>query len=164
MDALVDDVRVVVPPLLVVAGLLGIVVPVLPGLVVVLAGVLLWAVLTATPLAWGLFAACVVVALAGYALQYLLPGRRMKERGVGTSTLALAVVAGVVGFFIVPVVGALLFFVLAIFVVESSRSRDRGLAWTRTKHAMVAVAQSVGIELVAGLVIAGLYVGGLLAG
>ena len=36
----------------------------------------------------------------------------MKERGVGTSTLALAVLAGIVGFFVVPVVGAILFFVL----------------------------------------------------
>lgn len=156
-----DDVRLVVPPLLVVIGLLGIVVPVLPGLLVVLGGVLLWAALTGTGAAWGVFAACVVVAVAGYTLQYLLPGRRMKERGVGTSTLFLAVVAGIVGFFVIPVVGAFLFFVGAIFLVESGRTRDRSLAWTRTKHAMVAVAQSVGIELCAGLVIAALYVVGL---
>lgn len=160
---LTDDARLLVPPLLVLVGLLGIVIPVLPGLLLVLAGVLLWAVLTATPLAWGILGACVVVAVAGYALQYLLPGRRMKERGVSTSTLALAVAAGVVGFFVVPVVGALLFFVLAIFVVENTRTRDRGIAWTRTRHAMLAVAQSVGIELLAGLLIAGLYVVGVLA-
>ena len=161
MGGLTDDVRLVVPPLLVVVGLLGIVVPVLPGLLMVLGGVLLWAALTGTPLAWAIFVAALVVAVAGYALQYLLPGRRMKERGVGSSTLLLAVLAGIVGFFVVPVVGAFLFFVAAIFLVESRRSRDRAVAWTRTKHAMLAVAQSVGIELVAGLLIAGLYVVGL---
>jgi uncharacterized protein YqgC (DUF456 family) len=163
VDGIVEDVRLLVPPLLVVAGLLGIVIPVIPGLLLVLGGVLLWAALTATPLAWGIFAAALLVAVAGYALQYLLPGRRMKERGVRSSTLALAVVAAVVGFFVVPVVGALLFFVLAIFLVENGRTRDRAVAWTRTKHAMLAVAQSVGIELVAGLVIAALYVVGVLA-
>ncbi len=163
MDAIADDVRLVVPPLLVVVGLLGIVIPVLPGLLLVLGGVLLWAGLTGTGLAWAIFAACVVVAVVGYTLQYLLPGRRMKERGVGTSTLALAVVAGIVGFFVVPVVGAILFFVLTIFLVENARSRDRSVAWTRTKHAMAAVAQSIGIELVAGLTIAALYVIGLIA-
>ncbi|MFQ6170597.1 DUF456 domain-containing protein [Oryzobacter sp. R7] len=163
MDGLLDDVRLFVPPLLIVVGLLGIVVPVLPGLLLVLGGVLLWAALTGTPLAWGLFAACVLVAAAGWALQYLVPGRRMKERGVPTSTLFLAVVAAVVGFFAIPVVGALLFFVGAIFLVESARTRDRGVAWTRTKHAIVAVAQSVGIELLAALVIAGIYVGGVVA-
>ncbi len=163
MDAIADDVRLVVPPLLVVVGLLGIVIPVLPGLLVVLGGVLLWAALTGTGLAWGVFAACVVVAVVGYTLQYLLPGRRMKERGVGTSTLALAVLAGIIGFFVVPVVGAILFFVLTIFLVENARSHDRSVAWTRTKHAMAAVAQSIGIELVAGLSIAALYVIGLIA-
>lgn len=163
MDVLVDDVRLVVPPLLIVVGLLGIVVPVLPGLLLVLAGVLLWAFLTGTGLAWGLFAACVLVAAAGWTLQYLVPGRRMKERGVPTSTLFLAVVAAVVGFFVIPVVGALLFFVGAIFLVESARTHDRGIARTRTRHAVVAVAQSVGIELLAALVIAGIYVGGVIA-
>ena len=163
MDGIVEDVRLLVPPLLVVVGLLGIVIPVVPGLLLVLGGVLLWAALTATPLAWAIFVAALLVAVAGYALQYLLPGRRMKERGVRSSTLVLAVVAAIVGFFVVPVVGALLFFVLAIFLVENGRTRDRAVAWTRTKHAMLAVAQSVGIELVAGLVIAGLYVVGVLA-
>ena len=161
MDGLLEDVRLFVPPLLIVVGLLGIVVPVLPGLLLVLGGVLLWASLTGTGLAWGLFAACVLVAVAGWSLQYLVPGRRMKERGVPTSTLFLAVVAAVVGFFAIPVVGALLFFVGAIFLAESARTRDRGVAWTRTRHAIVAVAQSVGIELLAALVIAAIYVVGV---
>ena len=157
-----DDVRLVVPPLLIVVGLVGIVIPVLPGLLLVLSGVLLWAVLTGTTAAWVVFGLCAVVAVTGYVLQYLLPGRRMKERGVGGSTLVLAVVAAVVGFFVIPVVGAVVFFVGAIFLVESARSRDRSLAWTRTKHALAAVAQSIGIELCAALVIAALFVVGLL--
>ena len=161
MDGLFDDIRLVVPPLLIVIGLLGIVIPVLPGLLLVLGGVLLWAALTGTPLAWCLFALSALVAVAGWTMQYLLPGRRMKERGVPTSTLFLGVVAAVVGFFVIPVVGALLFFVGAIFLVESARTRDRGVARTRTRHAIVAVAQSVGIELLAALVIAAIFVVGL---
>ena len=93
----------------------------------------------------------VVITVAGYVLQYTLPGRRMRERGVSSSTLVLAMALGVVGFFVVPVVGAILGFVLGIFLVELGRSRDRSLAWTRTKHALVAVLHSMGIELAAGL-------------
>ena len=93
----------------------------------------------------------------------MLPGRRMREQGVRSSTLALAVVLGIIGFFVVPVVGAVVGFVLGIFLVETSRSRDRAQAWQRTKHALVAVLHSMGIELVAGLVIAALYVGGVVA-
>ena len=79
-----------------------------------------------------------------------------------TSTLVLAVLLGVVGFFVIPVVGAVVGFVLGIFLVELGRGRDHSLAWTRTRHAVVAVAQSVGIELLAGLVVAALYGVGVL--
>ena len=163
MDALADDLGGIVPPLLILVGLVGIVVPVLPGLLLVLGGVLLWALMEGTTLAWAIFAASVVVAVAGVGLQYLVPGRRMRDRGVQTSTLALAVLCGIVGMFVIPFVGAFVGFVLGIFVVELSRSRDRGQAWVRTKHALVGVLQSVGIELVAGLAIAALYVAGLVA-
>lgn len=163
MQPLVTDAGAVVPSVLVLVGLVGIVVPILPGLLLVLGGVLVWALMEGTPLAWGVFLASVLVAVVGYVLQYTLPGRRMRERGVRTSTLALAVVVGVVGFFVVPVVGAVLGFVLGIFVVELGRSRDRGQAWERTKHALVAVLHSIGIELIAGLLIAALYVVGLVA-
>lgn len=163
MEALVDDVGRIVPPLLIVAGLVGIVVPVLPGLVLVLGGVLLWALMEGGSTAWVVFGLSLLVAVVGYVLQYTLPGRRMRERGVSGSTLALAVVFGIVGFFVVPVVGAIIGFVLGIFVVEMSRTHDRVQAWERTKHALVAVLHSIGIELVAGLVIAALYVGGLIA-
>ena len=163
MQAAVDDLGRVVPPLLILVGLVGIVVPVLPGLLLVLGGVLLWALMEGGAVAWGVFGVSVAVAVAGYVLQYMLPGRRMREQGVRSSTLALAVILGIIGFFVVPVVGAVVGFVLGIFLVETGRSRDRAQAWQRTKHALVAVLHSMGIELVAGLVIAALYVGGVVA-
>jgi uncharacterized protein len=158
-----DSLGALVPPLLIVVGLIGIIVPVLPGLVLVLGGVLVWALLENSPLAWTIFAVSAVIAVAGYVLQYTLPGRRMRERGVSSSTLLLAMAFGVVGFFVVPVVGAILGFVLGIYLVELSRSRDRSQAWTRTKHALVAVLHSMGIELAAALVITALYVAGAVA-
>ena len=163
MDLASSGLANVVPPLLILIGLAGIVVPVLPGLGLILGGVLVWALVEGSSLAWGIFALSVVVTVAGYVLQYTLPGRRMRERGVSSSTLFLAMVFAVVGFFVIPVVGAIIGFVLGIFVVELGRSRDRSLAWTRTKHALVAVLHSMGIELAAALAITALYVAGAVA-
>jgi uncharacterized protein YqgC (DUF456 family) len=157
-----DGLGALVPPLLIVVGLFGIVVPVLPGLILVLGGVLVWALLEGSALGWGVFAVSAVVVVAGYVLQYTLPGRRMRERGVSSSTLLLAVAFGVVGFFVIPVVGAIVGFVVGIFVVELGRSRNGSQAWTRTKHALVAVLHSMGIELAAGLVVTAIYVAGVL--
>ena len=162
MQSVSDGLGALVPPLLIVVGLFGIVVPVLPGLVLVLAGVLVWALMEGSALGWGIFAVSAAVIVAGYVLQYTLPGRRMRARGVSSSTLLLAVAFGVVGFFVVPVVGAILGFVLGIFVVELGRSRNGSQAWIRTKHALVAVLHSMGIELAAGLVVTALYVAGVL--
>ncbi len=162
MQSVSDGLGALVPPLLIVVGLFGIVVPVLPGLVLVLAGVLVWALMEGSTLGWTVFAVSAVVIVAGYVLQYTLPGRRMRERGVSSSTLLLAVIFGIVGFFVIPVVGAIVGFVLGIFVVELGRSRDGSQAWTRTKHALVAVLHSMGIELAAGLVVTAVYVAGVL--
>ena len=163
MDPVSDALGTIVPPLLILVGLIGIIVPVLPGLVLVLGGVLVWALVENTPLAWAIFAVSGVITIAGYVLQYTLPGRRMRERGVSSSTMVLAMALGIVGFFVIPVVGAVVGFVLGIFVVELGRSRDGSQAWTRTKHALVAVLHSMGIELAAGLVVAALYVAGVVA-
>jgi uncharacterized protein YqgC (DUF456 family) len=152
-----------VPATLIVIGLVGIVVPVLPGLLLVLGGVLLWSWEVSTPLSWWVFAASAVLYAAGVALQYLVPGRRMRRAGVRTSTLALAVLLGVVGFFVIPVVGAAVGFVLGIYLVEHGRSRDARTAWNATKTALGAIFLSVGIELLAGLAIATTWVVGVLA-
>ncbi len=162
MSARADGVWLLLPGLLIVVGLVGIVVPVLPGTLLVLGGMLVFALLSGTAVGWVLFGVAVVVAGAGLVLQYLVPGRRMKEQGVRTSTLVLAVLLGIAGFVVVPVVGAVVGFVLGIWLVELGRGRDARQAWRRTKHAVVAVLHSVGIELLAGLAVAALYVVGLI--
>lgn len=149
------------PGLLVVVGVLGIVVPVVPGLLFAVVGVLVWAVEQGSTTAWVVFGIAAATYLAGLAAQLLVPGRRLKAQGVGTATLLLALVLGVVGFFVVPVVGGPLGFVLGIFLVERVRSRDGAQAWTRTRHALRAVLTSMGIELTAGLLVAATWVVGV---
>lgn len=156
------DESIWVPAVLILVGMVGIVVPVIPGLLLVLGAVLLWAWDTSSTLGWWIFGLAAALYAAGVALQYLIPGRRMKRAGIGTSTLVLAVLLGIVGFFVIPVVGGPIGFVLGIYLVEHSRSRNRQEAWTSTKTALRAVFLSIGIELAAGLAITTLWVAGVL--
>lgn len=151
-----------VPAVLILVGMVGIVVPVLPGLLLVLAAVFIWALDLGTPLAWWVFGVSAVLWVAGVALQYAVPGRRMRAAGVGTGTMVLAVLLGVVGFFVIPVVGGPVGFVLGIYLVEHGRSRDSATAWRSTKTALRAVFTSMGIELLAALAIATTWVLGVL--
>lgn len=143
-----------VPALFIGVGTLGIVVPVIPGLLLVLAGVLIWAVDTGSTLGWVVFGICVGLYAGGLGVQVVVPGRRLARQGVGTRTLVLAMVVGIVGFFVVPVVGGPLGFVVGIYLVERVRSREGAVAWVRTKHALRAVLLSMGIELTVALLIA----------
>lgn len=152
-----------VPAVLILIGMVGIVIPVVPGLFIVLAAVFLWALDTGTTLGWSVFGVSVVLYLTGLALQYAVPGRRMRVAGVRSSTLVLAVLLGVVGFFVIPVVGGPVGFVLGIYLVELSHSRDRQVAWRSTRAALAAVLLSMGIELLAALAIATTWVAGVLA-
>jgi uncharacterized protein len=147
--------------LVILGGLVGIVLPVLPGLLLIAIALVGWAAYVGGSVAWTVALVGVLVLGAGALVKYLVAGRHMRAKGVPNRTLVLGGLAGIVGFFVVPVVGLPLGFVLGIYVAELQRlGRDR--AWPATKHALTAVGLAVLIELVAGFVAAGLWVVGVL--
>lgn len=135
-------------------GVAGIIIPVLPGVPLILGAILVWALVAQTTLGWWVLGICAVIAAIGYVLQYLIPGRRMKQAGVPTATLVAGALAGVVGFFVIPVAGLPIGFVLGVFVVEILRLRTWDEAWPSTVHALKAAALSYGIELTAAMAMA----------
>ncbi len=140
--------------LLVAVGIAGLIVPVLPGLACVVLGVLVWAVGQSSTVAWIVFAAACILAVVGYVVQVIVPGRQLSRGGVARRSNIVGLVCAVVGFFVIPVIGLLLGFVIGVFLAESARLRDRARAWTATRVAIRAALTSVGIELAAALTIA----------
>ena len=153
----------VVAGLLIVVGLAGVVVPVIPGLLLVWAGVLVWFLDDRDAARMGVLIAVTIVLVIGTVVKYLLPGRRLREDGVPWGTLALGAALGIVGFFVVPVVGLVLGFVLGVYLGETMRLNDRSTAWRSTKRALVAVGFSILIELAAGLVATAIWAGAVIA-
>jgi len=157
----VDGLSIVVG-LLMLVGLIGIVVPLLPGLLLVWAAVLVWASEAQTPAGWVVLGIATALALTGSLLQYLLPGRRMAKAGVTTSSTVAGAALGVVGFFVIPVLGAFLGFALGIYLAERIKLGTHAAAWPSTKHALKAIGLSMGIELLTGLAIATTWVIGVM--
>lgn len=139
--------------LLMVVGVVGIVVPVLPGLLLVVGGVLLWALEERSTTGWVVLGVVLTVYLLGLVLQWLVPGKRMRRAGVSTSTLLAGVVAAIATAFVIPVVGLFVGFPLGIFLVSLVRTRDRAEAWRATGHALRAVGTNILIELVTAFTI-----------
>lgn len=153
----------VVAALAILAGLAGVVVPGLPALPLCWGGVLVWALFGDTgPGRWAVLAAATAVAAGGTVVKYLWPGRNLKRTGVPTSSLLAGGLLGLVGFFVIPVVGLVIGFVGGVWSAERLRLGSNQLAWPATVQALKAAGLSMLVEFLAGLVIAALWVAGLL--
>ncbi|MGX6605552.1 DUF456 domain-containing protein [Micromonosporaceae bacterium Da 78-11] len=145
-------------------GVLGVVIPVLPGLLLSWLGVLLWALLGDADGAvkWVVLGVATAVAVIGAGIKYLWPGKRLKDSGVPTSALLAGGLLGLIGFFVIPVVGLILGFVLGVWLAERVRLGPER-AWTSTKQALAAAGLAMLIEFTAALGVAVVWVFGLLA-
>lgn len=141
-------------------GLAGMVVPALPGSLLVGAAVLAWAIGRSESTTWLFAALALGLLVTGAVVKYLVPGRRLQRAGVPTSTLAVGAALGVVGFFVVPVVGLLLGFVLGVYLSEWRRKGHRD-AWPATVHALKAVGLGILIELGFGILAAATWAVGV---
>ena len=148
--------------LVIAVGLVGILVPILPGSILVIAGVVGWAVAVGGPTAWTVAGVATALVVAGVVVKYVVPGRRLQVAGIPASTQWLGVLLGVVGFFVVPVVGLFLGFVLGVYLAELARVGSRQ-AWPSTLHSLKAVGLSILIELGAALAATGVWVAGVIA-
>jgi uncharacterized protein YqgC (DUF456 family) len=151
----VDTPELVIIGLLMAVGLVGIIVPALPGLVLIWVGVLIWAVVERGTLAWTVFALATVILGVTQIVKYLLPGRRLQAAGVPVRSIIVGGVLAVIGFFVIPVVGLFIGFVVGVYLAERMRLGPRGGARESTVHALKAAGMTILIELLGGLVIIG---------
>ncbi|KAA0099839.1 DUF456 domain-containing protein [Mycolicibacterium sp. P1-18] len=143
-------------------GLVGILVPLIPGSILIFAAIGVWAYVEGTTAAWVTFGVAAAILAAALLVKYLWPMKRMRRADVGTSSLLAGGVLGVVGFFVVPVVGLVLGFVLGVFLAELTVRGNSRLAWASTVHAIKGVALSVGVELAGALLATVVWVVGAL--
>jgi uncharacterized protein len=156
------EVVTVLAAVLVVVGIVGIALPILPGLVLVVAGVAVWAIARADAVAWIVLGIVVAIVLVGSVVKYLVPGRRLRDSGVPGRTIAAGAVLGVVGFFVIPVLGLFIGFVLGVYLSELARLGGHEVAWPSTRRALAAVGWSIVIEMATGLIAAAVWVGALI--
>ena len=132
-------------------GLVGILVPFLPGTLLVWAAIAVWAFVEQTTAAWVVLGVATAVIGVSLLVKYLWPVKRMRAADVNGWILAAGAVAGVIGFFVIPIVGLLVGFVAGVYLAELVHRRDQRRAWASTVHAVKGVALSVGVELAGGL-------------
>ncbi|MEU8506528.1 DUF456 domain-containing protein [Streptomyces brevispora] len=142
-------------------GLIGVLVPGVPGQAIVWAAVLWWALTVNTPASWGVLIGATALLLVNQALKPLLPPRHPHEAGAPRKTLMLGGIGAIVGFFVIPVVGAVAGYVGVIYGAERLRLGSWGAGWASVRSVMRATGYSVLVELFACLLVTGAWLGAL---
>ncbi|MFH5208411.1 DUF456 domain-containing protein [Antrihabitans sp. NCIMB 15449] len=143
--------------LVILVGLIGVVVPILPGVVLVFGAILVWAIVEGGVSSWAVFAICTVLLVISGIVKYAWPGKKMRDAGVPKRSLVIGALFGIVGFFVVPVIGLFIGFILGTYLSELQRLSRHDQAWPATWHATKAVGLSMLIELLGALLASGIW-------
>jgi uncharacterized protein YqgC (DUF456 family) len=148
---------------LMLVGLIGVLVPLVPGTALVLGAGVLWAALDGGGAGRSLVVTVMAVLfLVGFVLKYVLPGKRLAG-GLPRDDLLWGLAGAAVGFVVIPVVGLPIGAIAGVYLAELSRLEDREQAWQATVLVLKAIGLSLLVELVAGVLMVLVWFGGVLA-
>ena len=154
-----DTALVVLVAIVMVIGVGGTVLPILPGLWLIWAAALAYGLFGGLgAVGWVAMALITGLAAAGTASGVYLPQRTAASIGVPWWGQLTALVCAVAGFFIVPVVGAPLGFVVGILLVTLARERHVRGAVEATWGTLKALLLASGLQFAVGLAMVAVWV------
>lgn len=159
-----ETVTIVVVALVMAIGLFGVVLPFVPGLPLIWLAALLYGLIEDFGAVGWVAMVLITLAMAGgIVAKVVLPQRRATSSGAPTSTLVVAFIAGIAGFFLIPLIGLPLGAVAGVLGAEYARTRDLEAAWASTKQVVVGFGLGALVEMGAGFVMIAIWVVWVLA-
>ncbi len=143
-------------------GLIGLIVPVFPGLTVMWFGALVYTLLQyaaglMTGWDWFLFALITLLMIFGNIVDNLIIARKMRDKYIPWSSIIWAFAAGIVAsLFLTPLVG-LIAAPVGLFAAEIVRLKDQNAAIESTKAYMIGWGWAFGARFLIGLMMTGLW-------
>lgn len=148
MDPLTLDILVtILAGILFLVGLTGIVLPILPGSITILLTMLVWAIVIGGWTSWVAFGFVAVFSIAGMAASYVMTGRNLKKAEVPNWPIVVGIVCGIIGIFVIPVLGLFIGFLVGLYGSELYRRRDAKLAWESSWVAIKTLGIGIAVEL-----------------
>ncbi|AZL14084.1 DUF456 domain-containing protein [Brevibacterium aurantiacum] len=140
--------------LAILVGCLGIILPVLPGSILIAIAVLVWAIVIGGPMAWIIFAIVAVFVAAGMSASLVLTGRKLKAMKVPNKSVLLAGLLGIIGFFVIPVVGLPIGFIAGLYLAEYLRLKEAKEARDSSWESLKAIGIGTALEFLLALLAA----------
>lgn len=139
--------------LLLLVGILGTFLPVLPGLLLSLCGLLIYKFGTDSSLSMVYIWIFVFLTILSIILNYVIPARTNRKYGGTRWGSAGSVIGTILGMFFIPVpFGFLIGMFLGVFVGELLHdAKDKKKAWNSTKGALIGFLYGTGFNFMVGL-------------
>ncbi|HEX9333637.1 MAG TPA: DUF456 domain-containing protein [Anaerolineales bacterium] len=143
-------------------GLVGLIMPVFPGLTVMWLGTLVYALIQnaaghMTGWKWFLFGLITVLMIFGNIVDNLIIARKMRDKYVPWSSIFFAFMAGIIAsLFFTPLIG-LVAAPLGLFLAEVRRLKNRDAALDSTKAYMIGWGWAFGVRFLIGLGMIGFW-------
>ncbi len=102
----------------------GTIVPILPGSLLTVATLLVWAIIMGSPVTWVAAIIGMIVAIIGWSSAAVLTGRTMKARQIPRGPILVGIVGAIIGMILLPVLGIFLGFALGLLGAEYVRLKD----------------------------------------
>ena len=143
-------------------GLIGLVVPVFPGLTIMWLGTLVYALVQnaagkMTSWDWAIFAVITLLMIVGNVADNIIIARKMRDYYVPWSSILFAFAAGILASIFMTPLGGLVAAPAGLFMAEVSRLKNRDEAWKSTKAYMIGWGWAFGARFMIGLAITALW-------
>jgi hypothetical protein len=139
-------------------GLIGLVVPIFPGIFVIWLAALGYGVITGfTTLGWVLFVLLTLLMITGATIDNVLMSAKAHKEGAAWYTLALGMLAGILGTIIFPPFGGLIAAPLVVWLLEYLRQRDVGKALASLRGLAIGWGASFVVRFMLGLAMIGIW-------
>lgn len=141
-----------------VVGLAGTVVPVLPGLIVLWVAALVYGfVVGFGPVGVAAMILISLLMIVSIVKSFVLPKKMAEGSDVSGWSQLIALVGAIIGFFVVPVVGIVVGALVGLFVSEFVHHRRLAEAWDATKAVAKGFGLSALVDIALGLVMITLW-------
>ena len=140
-------------------GLLGLIFPILPGLVIIWVAGLVYGLITGFNWVSGIiFGIMTVLMLVGSVIDNVIMGASARQKGASWIAIGLAMVLAVAGSLLLPPFGGLILALLGLFGYEFFRLKDWRKAFESTKSMAFGCGWSAVVRAGIGLLMIGLWI------
>ena len=139
-------------------GLFGLAVPIFPGITIIWLAALGYGVVTGfTTLGWVLLAVLTILLVVGVTIDNVLMGAKAHKEGAAWSSLALGMLAGILGTILFPPIGGFIAAPVVILVLEYGRLHDFNKALLSLRGLAVGWGMSFVVRFFIGVAMIGIW-------